>query len=178
MQCFPDYYDSAGLCLLNMTCAKSKKLSLRIRDMSHEDLPEVLAIERQSFPSPWSEGMFVKEFRSPISHMFVALVKEADSERVAGYINFWIVADEIHLNNIAVRKNFQLSGVASALIKKMFETAKREGALKATLEVRVSNTVALGLYKKFGFEVKGIRPLYYSDTHEDALIMWADIPQY
>ena len=87
------------------------------------------------------------------------------------------MADEIHLNNIAVRKDLQLS-VASALIKKMFATARKQGALKATLEVRVSNAVALSLYRKFGFEIKGIRPLYYSDTQEDALIMWADVPLY
>jgi ribosomal-protein-alanine N-acetyltransferase len=161
-----------------MACAKRKKPSLRIREMRHEDLPEVMAIEKKSFPSPWSEGMFIKEFRSPISHMFTALVDDLDKERVAGYINFWVVADEIHLNNIAVRKDLQLSGIASALIKKMFATARKQGALKATLEVRVSNAVALGLYKKFGFEIKGIRPLYYSDTQEDALIMWADVPIY
>lgn len=161
-----------------MACAKRKKLSIRIREMHHEDLPEVMAIEKKSFPSPWSEGMFIKEFRSPISRMFAALVDESGNERLAGYINFWVVAGEIHLNNIAVRTDLRSSGVASALIRKMFAEASKQGALKATLEVRVSNAAALALYKKFGFEVKGIRPLYYSDTQEDALIMWADVPLY
>ena len=144
--------------------------------MLSNDIPEVMEIERASFSSPWSEGMFRKELLSPISYSLVALIDdEMRSGEVAGYINFWIVADEIHLNNVAVKKNMKRKGIATSLLQAMFGTGRQADAPRATLEVRVSNSAAIALYNKFKFVVKGIRPRYYNDTQEDALIMWADI---
>ncbi len=162
--------------MITMTSGpKDSRPRLKVREMTYGDIPGVMEIERVSFRSPWSEGMFLKELRSPISYSFVAVGKRAVSEDVLGYVNFWVVAGEIHLNNIAVDGAFKRTGVASALITRMFETGRRAGAARATLEVREANTAALALYRKFGFAVAGKRPRYYSDTGEDALIMWAEL---
>jgi len=94
---------------------------------------------------------------------------------VGGYMIFWIVADEAHLHNVAVKKEFRRQGLARGFMNIMKEIAKQAGVKYQTLEVRESNTGAINLYRKCGFVVKGRRPLYYTDTHEDALIMWADV---
>ncbi|MEQ8163673.1 MAG: ribosomal protein S18-alanine N-acetyltransferase, partial [Smithellaceae bacterium] len=92
-----------------------------------------------------------------------------------GYMIFWIVADEAHLHNVAVKKEFRRQGLARGFMNIMKEIAKQAGVKYQTLEVRESNAGAINLYRKCGFVVKGRRPLYYTDTHEDALIMWADV---
>ncbi len=144
--------------------------------MNARDVGQVIEIEKVSFPTPWSEGMFRKELCSPISWTFVAILSVNGTEKIAGYINFWMFAGEIHLNNIAVIPGMKRKGVASGLLTKMFKIGREKGALEATLEVRKSNTAARSLYVKFGFVVRGLRPLYYTDTGEDAIIMWADVP--
>ncbi len=145
---------------------------LVICDMAETDLAEVLAIERAVFPSPWSENIFRQELRFPLAGNLAAKIS---GQGVVGYMNFWIIAGEVHLHNIAVKEELQKRGVACALMAEMIRRARREGALCATLEVRPSNEQARRLYEKFGFEVRGIRPSYYADTKEDALIMWADL---
>ena len=104
----------------------------------------------------------------------MARIRWEGREEIAGYVNFWVVAREIHFHNIAVGKEWQRMGIASALMGEMIRRARKEGALHATLEVRRSNDGARKLYEKFGFALTGIRSLYYDDTKEDALIMWAD----
>ncbi len=144
--------------------------------MLPKDLSYVLEIEKLSFKTPWSEGMFRNELKSPISFQYVAVEDYLDSEeKIFGYIVFWLVADEIHLNNIAVSPDLQGLGIGSVLMESMFSTGRELGASSVTLEVRFSNTAALALYKRFGFKKYGVRPRYYSDTNEDALIMWAEI---
>jgi [ribosomal protein S18]-alanine N-acetyltransferase len=145
---------------------------ITIRDMTEGDLKEVLAIERAAFSEPWSENMFRQELRLPLSNCLTA--NTAD-EGIAGYIIFWMIAGEVHLHSIAVRKDLQERGVASALMREMVRRAREQCALCAILEVRPSNEKARRLYDKFGFKVQGIRPLYYSDTGEDALVMWVDL---
>jgi len=145
-------------------------LDIETRDMVADDLEDVLVIERASFPTPWSRGIFLGEMEHPFCHDLVALVEG----RVVGYICFAIVCDEIHLRNLAVHQDWKRRGVASRLFSRMIAISSTEGARYGTLEVRRSNTAALELYKRFGFMVEGIRPSYYSDTSEDALIMWAD----
>lgn len=140
-----------------------------VRKMLPGDLKEVLAIEKVSFPTPWSENMFLEELYYPLC---CALVAELNG-KVVGYISFLIVLDEIHLRNIAVRDDLKRRRIASTLIDSMFKISSEKEAHRCTLEVRKSNHGAISMYKKFGFVVKGIRPLYYSDTHEDALIMEA-----
>jgi ribosomal-protein-alanine N-acetyltransferase len=94
---------------------------------------------------------------------------------IVAYIIFWLVADEVHLHNLAVKKEYRRQGLAFYLMEAMAEIAGKNEIKEQTLEVRKSNTKAIKLYEKCGFVVKGIRPLYYTDTYEDALIMWADI---
>ncbi|MFB3926359.1 MAG: ribosomal protein S18-alanine N-acetyltransferase [Syntrophales bacterium] len=148
---------------------------VEIRRMTLEDLDEILEIEHSSFGSPWSRDMFKAELRSRISLSLVAVFREKDREYIAGYVNFWMVADEFHLNSIAVRRDLRRRGIASLLMAEVIRTAKMNGAVCGTLEVRKSNAAALSMYEKFGFLIKGIRPLYYTDTMEDALILWVDI---
>ncbi len=143
--------------------------------MNKTDLPEVLAIERESFPSPWTEGMFTRELAGTHSVCLAARVNVEEKSVIVAYIIFWLVADEVHLHNLAVKKEYRRQGLAFNLMEAMAEIAGKNEITEQTLEVRKSNIEAIKLYEKRGFVVKGIRPLYYTDTHEDALIMWADI---
>ncbi len=142
-----------------------------IRPMTTDDLTAVLEIEKESFPTPWTEGMFREELGLPFCHDLVAAVDDI----IAGYMSFAVVYDEIHLRNIAVHRSWKGRGIASKLIDEMMRIGSGKGALWATLEVRKRNEQAIKLYKKLGFVVKGIRPRYYTDTHEDALILWARV---
>jgi ribosomal-protein-alanine N-acetyltransferase len=141
-----------------------------VREMTPYDLDEVLTIERASFPTPWTKAMFREELFIPLCHDLVAVFEG----RIIGYISFSIVIDEVHLRNIAVHGEWKRRGIASKMIAEMICLSSKRGADKVTLEVRESNRGAIELYKKFGFVVKGVRPLYYNDTGEDALILWAD----
>jgi ribosomal-protein-alanine N-acetyltransferase len=145
--------------------------------MDRADLPDILAIERESFPSPWTVGMFTRELDSSHSVCLTARINIKGKSVIGAYIIFWLVADEVHLHNLAVKKEYKRQGIAFGLMEVMSEIAGKNEITAQTLEVRKSNIEAIKLYQKCGFVVKGIRPLYYTDTHEDALIMWADIKQ-
>ena len=148
---------------------------LTIGGYAEGDLDEILEIERDSYPTPWSPGLFRGEMGNPRSRMLVGKAADAQGTMVAGYIVFWRVADEIHLHNIAVRRELRKGGIASRLLSKAISDSRPEGARWVTLEVRRSNLPAQKLYEKFGFSVTGVRRAYYSDTGEDALIMSADL---
>jgi ribosomal-protein-alanine N-acetyltransferase len=137
--------------------------------MTMEHVAEVAAIERQVYPSPWSEGAFESEVNeNGFAHYFVAL----EGERVIGYAGIWVVLDEAHITNLAVHPDYQRRRVGSALLECLIVEAKRRRANRMTLEVRFSNEIAQLLYGRYGFEPRGVRTKYYSD--EDALIMWLD----
>ncbi|MBN2539283.1 MAG: ribosomal protein S18-alanine N-acetyltransferase [Deltaproteobacteria bacterium] len=148
----------------------NKTVNIETRDMIAEDLDDVLLIERTSFSTPWSQGMFLEEMQHPFCHDLTATV----NGHIVGYISFAVVSDEVHLRNIAVHEDWKRHGVASKLISRMIAISSCKDAIYGTLEVRKSNEAALALYKRFGFVVEGIRPSYYSETGEDALIMWAN----
>ena len=148
---------------------------IRIGECEEGDMREIMEIERDSFPSPWSENLFRRELTNPIARMLVGRIDPLPGKPVAGYIVYWRVADEMHLHNIAVRKDQRRKRVAFLLLREAIRASKSEGARWITLEVRRSNLPAQNLYEKFGFSVKGVRPGYYSDTGEDALIFWADL---
>jgi len=143
--------------------------------MDKADLPEILAIEKECFPSPWTMGMFTKELESSHSVCLTARIKIKGKNIIGAYIIFWLVADEVHLHNLAVKKEYRRQGIAYSLMEAMKEIAGKNEITLQTLEVRESNIEAIKLYQKCGFVVEGIRPLYYAETHEDALIMWADV---
>jgi ribosomal-protein-alanine N-acetyltransferase len=157
-----------------MSCEKDAS-HVTVDLMREADLPEILAIENESFPLPWTAAMFIKELNNANAQCLIARVNFGGKSVLGGYIIFWIVADEAHLHNLAVKKEFRRQSLAFNLLKAMQEIARQVGIRAQTLEVRQSNTAAIKLYEKCGFVVKGIRPLYYPETHEDALIMWADV---
>jgi ribosomal-protein-alanine N-acetyltransferase len=137
-----------------------------VRSLGFSDLPQVIAIERRAFATPWSLSMFVLELSKP-SGVCLAAVAE---RRVRGYLICARYADVWHLMNIAVDPARRREGIASALLEEMLARGGREQAF--TLEVRPSNGGAIALYERFGFRSAGTRRRYYSDTGEDAVIMW------
>ena len=149
--------------------------NIRIGECEEGDISEIIAIEGDSFPSPWSENIFRGEMKNPIARILVCRDQRLAGKTVAGYVVYWQVADEMQLHNIAVRKDQRKKRVASLLLREAIRASQLEGARSVTLEVRRSNLPAQNLYDKFGFSVKGVRPGYYSDTGEDALILWADL---
>jgi len=142
--------------------------------MERADLPEILVIERESFSSPWTPGMFTEELENKLAQCLVIRIICEGKSVIGAYIIFRLIADEAHLHNLAVKKESKRQGLAQSLMETMKDIAMQVGICARTLEVRESNKEAISLYRKCGFVVKGRRPLYYTDTHEDALIMWAD----
>jgi ribosomal-protein-alanine N-acetyltransferase len=143
---------------------------LRVRRLGYSDLPAVIAIERRSFPTPWSLAMFVLELSKPSGICLAA----ADGDGVAGYLVCSRYDDVWHLMNVAVAPGRRRRGVASVLVERLFEEAGADA--RYTLEVRVSNSVAIAMYERLGFRSAGVRRRYYHDNGEDALIMWLEAP--
>lgn len=146
--------------------------SLKFQRMQTEHLDQVTAIERASFPTPWSKNAFAYEIsHNEFAHYMVAL---AAGEEVAGYAGMWVILDEAHVTNVAVRDKYRRRGLGTELMQKMILWAMALGATRMTLEVRPSNTRARTMYARLGFVERGIRKQYYSDTGENAIIMWKD----
>lgn len=143
-----------------------------IQPMSLRDLPEILSIEHQCFTTPWSYSAFLSELIDNDNAYY--LIARLGPE-IIGYIGMWVILDEGHITNVAVATKHRGQGVGKLLIDSMTELAMEHGVTKLTLEVRVSNKSAQGLYRKLGFVDSGIRPGYYRDNNEDALIMWKDL---
>lgn len=140
---------------------------LTIRLMQESDLPSVVAIERISFSTPWSETLFFNELYKQCSIPKVAVI----GDRIAGYICANHVADEGHILNLAVHPDFRGKGIAKILVKHSLEELKENACRFLYLEVRVSNNAARKLYEGFGFSVVGTRKIYYTEPNEDAVIM-------
>ncbi len=149
-------------------------MTVAIRAMRPSDISAVAAIESASFIDPWSERLFAEDLAAPGRHWLVAERGGA----VAGYAGGWVLDDEAHLMNIAVREELRGSGVASALYDSLAYRLGAAGAERITLEVRPANAAAIALYRSKGLESAGIRPGYYANTGEDALIMWGDLAAY
>ena len=139
-----------------------------MKRLAYSDLPAVIAVERRSFPTPWSLAMFVLELSKPSG---ICLAATAGDELI-GYLVCSRYDQVWHLMNVAVAPERRRAGVASRLLAKLFEEGA--GELPFTLEVRVSNHQAIAMYERFGFRSAGVRPRYYHDNGEDALIMWLD----
>lgn len=145
---------------------------LEFRSMTMGDIGTIAAIERESFTSPWSEEAFRNELQSNLFAKYMIMEEEGV---ILGYGGMWLIVDEAHVTNIAVREIYRGQGLGERLLREMMRTAHWMGAQRMTLEVRVSNEIAKSLYRKLGFYPSGIRPGYYSDNQEDALIMWAEL---
>ena len=141
-------------------------------DRSH--VPQVAALEKECFSSPWSEAMLEDALFDPQASFIVA---EDEEGNILGYAGLHVILDEGYIDNIAVERDARRHGVASALL----DVFCRFGAAKLaflTLEVRASNAPAIALYEKYGFQRAGLRPKYYDKPREDAVIMTREFPNH
>jgi len=146
--------------------------SVAFRQMKEEDLNKIMVIEKSSFATPWTYDAFFNElYSNQFAHYVVAEVED----EIIGYCGLWVIIDEGHITNIAILPEYRGKGLGEQLLRAVMETAKGLGAETLTLEVRVSNNVAKGLYRKLGFQDGGIRKSYYTDNFEDALVMWVNM---
>ena len=139
-----------------------------IRRLAYSDLPAVIAIERRSFPTPWSLAMFVLELSKPSGICLAATIED----RLCGYLVCSRYDQVWHLMNVAVAPDWRRLGIARSLLRQLFDDAGDK--LSFTLEVRMSNVEAIAMYERFGFQRAGTRRRYYHDNGEDALIMWLE----
>jgi ribosomal-protein-alanine N-acetyltransferase len=136
--------------------------------MKVDDLPAVHVIERESFSTPWPSHAYRQELENNrLAHYIVARW----GDEIVGFAGMWLLVDEAHVTTFATRLAWRRQGIGERLLLALLDLAAARGAHEATLEVRPSNTSARQLYEKYGFKVVGVRPRYYSDNNEDALIM-------
>ena len=143
---------------------------VEIRVLQLDDLDAIERIEQRAYPTPWSRSMFASELAKPTSICLGAF----EGNRLVGYMINARYVDAWHVMNVAVDPRFRQRGIATALIERLFEITGEDERRGFTLEVRVSNTDAIRLYRKLGFEARGVRRGYYTDNREDALIMWRE----
>jgi len=146
-------------------------MELTFTEMSCEHLDEVMAIERASFPTPWSRHAFTHEL---LQNEFAVYIVVLAGQKVIGYAGMWLILDEAHVTNVAVHPDYRRRQVGRRLMQELMRRAVMLGASRMTLEVRTSNQVARRLYASLGFVERGRRRGYYTDTNEDAVIMWKD----
>ena len=146
-------------------------LRVTVEPMRLDDIPAVHDIERMSFPAPWPPYAFRQELEA--NRMARYLVVRVGDDVVA-YAGIWLMVDEAHVTTFAVLPTWRRQGVGGRLLLELLELAVDLGARVVTLEVRLSNAPARRLYQRFGFRPVGVRPRYYSDNGEDALIMTTD----
>jgi ribosomal-protein-alanine N-acetyltransferase len=134
------------------------------------DIDAVVALENESFTNPWPRETLVWELaNSDVTRVYVL---RDDADRAIAFCIVWLIFDELHINTLAVSPAHRRRGLATLLLTEIMAEAAREGARRATLEVRASNTAALELYARLGFTVSARRPGYYANPQEDALILW------
>lgn len=147
--------------------------SLVFRSMTMEDIPFICEIEQEAFTTPWTRGAFENELtNNQFAHY---MIMDIDGE-VAGYGGMWLIMEEAHVTNIAVKHTYRGRKLGERLLRELMKTSAFLGAIRITLEVRASNYVAQNLYEKLGFRSVGVRRGYYTDNREDAVVMWADLP--
>src|SRR5919108_2057049 len=157
---------STGTLVERAPYVRRAAIPLEIRRLAYSDLPDVIAIERRAFPSPWSLAMFVLELSKPTSICTGA----TSSDELAGYLICSRYHTVWHLMNLAVDLEYRRLGIATRLMEHLLAQAGEDE--RYTLEVRVSNSEAIRMYESFGFRRAGVRRRYYHDNNEDALIMW------
>jgi len=146
-------------------------LTIVVDRMTVDDLSAVHEIERESFTTPWPAHAYRQELeQNRLAHYLVARY----GDQIVGFAGTWLLVDEAHVTTFATRGAWRRQGVGERLLIALLDLAVARGAVEATLEVRPTNTPARNLYEKFGFKVAGIRPRYYTDNNEDALIMTTD----
>lgn len=140
----------------------------RLRD--RDDLADVVALEAASFTNPWSRETLERDLRN--TDVVRVFTLRDGVGQLLGFCGCWFVTDELHINTLAIADTVRRRGHATRLLRFVLVEAVAAGLTRATLEVRRSNDAALRLYERFGFAVEGIRPNYYTQPVEDALVLW------
>lgn len=138
------------------------------RDMTPEDVPFISRLEEETFSMPWSPASFLQMIEAEDARYYVA---EEDGQLLGG-CGLWLIAGEGNIGNVAVAETARRRGVGTGLLRHLISEGDKQGLTAYTLEVRVSNEAAIGLYRKLGFVSEGIRPNFYEKPTEDAMIMW------
>lgn len=146
--------------------------SISYRKMTVEDIDAVLKIEQEAFSLPWTYDAFVQEMTTNLHAYYV--VAETNDKQIVGFCGMWLVIDESHITNVAVTEKVKGQGIGEGLMREAIRVSKEHEVVVMTLEVRVNNTIAQNLYRKLDFQNGGIRRGYYTDTNEDALVMWVE----
>jgi [ribosomal protein S18]-alanine N-acetyltransferase len=151
----------------------SAPVPIQIRKMTLTDLPRVIEIDRQSFSLPWPQRSF--EFEAEKNESARAWVAESEAEAgknvIVGMVVAWLIIDEIHIATVATAPEFRRQGIGRKLMVHVLKEAFTEGAITSYLEVRRGNEAAREMYRSLGYQEDGIRPHYYQDNHEDAILM-------
>jgi ribosomal-protein-alanine N-acetyltransferase len=144
-----------------------------VRAVRPEEIPQVLLVENAAFDDPWPVEVFEAELRHSWSHCVV--VEARETGRLLGHAVFWVVADEVHLLNLAVHPDARSQKLGRMLLGEVLQAARLNRARFITVEVRSSNTIARSMYESAGFKQVGVRPRYYASDGEDAVIMLFDL---
>ena len=144
---------------------------ITVRPMVMTDVDGVMAVEHDSFLTPWSRSAFEEELAQNRLARYIVAV---ENDEIVGYAGTWLVINEAHVTNVAVSGQRRREGIGRLLMQKLMDLARENDMESMTLEVRVSNAAARHLYEQLGFVEAGIRKNYYSETKEDALILWCE----
>ncbi|ALC87771.1 MULTISPECIES: ribosomal protein S18-alanine N-acetyltransferase [Bacillaceae] len=147
-------------------------MEINYRRMTIEDIDQVLRIEQEAFTLPWTREAFEHEMTTNLYSYYI--LAETEEKEIVGYCGMWIVMDESHITNVAVTEKMRGLKIGEGLMREAIRVVLEQEVVLMTLEVRVSNDVAKKLYYKLGFQDGGIRKNYYTDTQEDALVMWVE----
>lgn len=149
------------------------KLSdIKISEMTKDDIENVVKIEEEAYGKHhWAKSSFYDEMANNLAKYYTA---KTPAGELVGYAGTWHIIDEGHITTIAVKKEFLRNHIGEAIIQRIIDDCYKNGVKYLTLEVRVSNTAAIKLYEKYGFQSLGTRKGYYQDNNEDALIMWTE----
>lgn len=165
-----------------MGSSQQEAISVVIEPMRVRDIGAVLEVERLSFSTPWSRAAFMSELlTNDKAHYLVARNPAKRGPfpwspvQLVGYIGVWILVDEGHITNVAVHPDYRGQGIGRRLMEAIEAVCVARGVKRMTLEVRQSNWVAQRLYRNLGYVSVGVRPGYYQDNNEDALIMWKEL---
>ncbi|HEX4460771.1 MAG TPA: ribosomal protein S18-alanine N-acetyltransferase [Polyangia bacterium] len=153
---------------------RERQRRFEIVPMRATDLDAIMDIERVSFRAPWSRQVFVEELDRDWAHVDVLRDRQL-GQGVLAFCNYWLVRDEVHILNVAVHPEGRRQGHASRLLEHVIAFASRHKCRYLTLEVRRSNAGAIRLYRKYGFRPVGVRPNYYVEDNEDAIVMLLEL---
>lgn len=147
-------------------------MEIIIREMEEKDLDRIMEVEKGAFATPWSRDSFLLEItKNQLAKYLIAEVNDI----VVGYGGIWLILDEGHITNIAVDEKYRGLGIGEKILKELIEVCKEYNIIAMTLEVREDNEPAKSLYKKHEFIEYGIRPNYYADDNQDAIVMWKNL---